>query len=184
MNNHANNDALAAFIEQTRAAFGPLTTDLVASVRARLEQLTQAPGTERWLEALHEEAPASKELHRDGTHGFVLLAHSEPTGLYRPPHDHGRGWVVYALQRGEMEIGTYARVDDAETGVRLVKRDASLLRAGEARVYLPGDIHDTRCSSGPSLLFRFTERDLKKEDQEQRLTRYVTQNGVWTVRPA
>lgn len=180
-----NKDALATFVEQTRAAFGPLATEMVASVRAQLEQLAKAPGAERWLQALHEENPASKELYRDGTHGFVLLAHSEPTGLYRPPHDHGRGWVIYALQRGEMEIGTYARVEDGDGRVRLVKRDASLLREGEARVYLPGDIHDTRCLSGPSLLFRFTERDLKKEDQEgHRVTRYVERNGVWTVGPA
>ncbi len=177
-----NNDALATFIEQTRDAFGPLATEMVASVRAQLEQLAKAPSTERWLQSLHEEAPASKELYRDPTHGFVLLAHSEPADLYRPPHDHGRGWVIYALQRGEMEIGTYARVEDADGSVRLVQRDASLLRAGEARVYLPGDIHDTRCISGPSLLFRFTERDLKKEDQEaHRVTRYVARNGVWTV---
>jgi hypothetical protein len=177
-----NNDALSTFIERTRAAFGPLTTEMVASVREQLEQLANAPTTERWLQALHEEAPASKELYRDPTHGFVLLAHSEATGLYRPPHDHGRGWVIYALQRGEMEIGTYARVEDADGRVRLVQRDTTALRAGEARIYLPGDIHDTRCVSGPSLLFRFTERDLKKEDQEaHRVTRYVARDGVWTV---
>lgn len=178
-------DALTTFIERTRAVFGPLTTELVASVRAQLEQLAKTPSSERWLQALYEEAPASKELYRDGSHGFVLLAHSEPTGLYRPPHDHGRGWVIYALARGEMEIGTYARVEDADGQVRLVKRDATMLRAGEARVYLPGDIHDTCCLSGPSLLFRFTERDLKKEDQQaHRVTRYVERNGVWTVGPA
>lgn len=180
-----NNDALASFIEQTRNAFGPLTTDLVASVRTQLEQLAKAPSTERWLQALHEELPASAELYRDGHHGYVLLAHSEPTDLYRPPHDHGRSWVIYALQQGEMEIATYARVEDSEGRVRLVKRDSSRLREGEARVYLPGDIHDTRCLSGPSLLFRFTERDLKKEDQEaHKITRYVERNGVWTVGPA
>jgi hypothetical protein len=179
-----NNDALTTFIERTRAEFGPLTSDMVASVREQLEQLANAPSTERWLQLFHEEAPASKELYRDGTHGFVLLAHSEPTDLYRPPHDHGRGWVIYALQRGEMEIGTYAHVEDADGCVRLVKRDTSPLRTGEARVYLPGDIHDTRCLSGPSLLFRFTERDLKKEDQEaHRVTRYVARDGVWTVGP-
>ncbi|MEY4580091.1 MAG: hypothetical protein RL701_4794, partial [Pseudomonadota bacterium] len=131
-----NDDALTTFIERTRGVFGPLTTEMVASVCAQLEQLANAPNSERWLQALHDEAPASKELYRDGTHGFVLLAHSEATDLYRPPHDHGRGWVIYALQRGEMEIGTYARVEDAH-GVRLVKRDATPLRAGEARVYLP-----------------------------------------------
>jgi hypothetical protein len=89
--------------------------------------------------------------------------------------------VIYALQRGDMEIGTYARVKDADGHIRLVKRDVSALRAGEARVYLPGDIHDTRCVNGPSLLFRFTDRDLKQEDQNGRLTRYVSRNGMWTT---
>ena len=177
-----NDDALATFIAQARAVFGPLTSELVAAVHAQLEQLAQAPGSERWLRALHEEAPASRELYRDARHGFLLLAHTEPPDQYRPPHDHGRGWVIYALQRGEMEIGTYARIQDTDGGVRLVRRDVTLLRAGEARVYLPGDIHDTRCIGGPSLLFRFSDRDLKREDQEaQRVTRYVARNGVWTV---
>jgi len=176
-----NSDSLHTFIDKTRAAFGPLTTEMVAAVRAELERLARAPGTEPWLRALHEEAPASKELYRDRTQGFVLLAHSEPAGLYRPPHDHGRGWVIYALERGEMEIGTYARVEQADGRVRLVQRDTSALRAGEARVYLPGDIHDTRCVSGPSLLLRFTERDLKAEQEAHRVTRYVSGDGFWTV---
>ena len=179
-----HNDALNEFIERTRAAFGPLTTELITSVQEQLEQLTRAPASERWLQDLYREAPAFKELYRDGKHGFVLLAHGEATGLYRAPHDHGRSWVIYALARGEMEIGTFARVADADGRVRLVKRDATRLHAGEARIYLPGDIHDTRCLGGPSLLFRFTERDLKKEEREGRLTRYVAQDGVWTVGPA
>jgi hypothetical protein len=180
-----NHDALTTFIAEARAAFGPLTTDMVAAIREQLERLTRAPRSEGWLEALYRDLPASKELYRDGDHGFVLLAHSEATDLYRPPHDHGRSWVIYALQHGEMEIGTYARVEDGEGRVRLVKRDTTRLRAGEARVYLPGDIHDTRCSSGPSILFRFTERDLKKEDQEaHKVTRYVARHGIWTVGPA
>lgn len=178
-------DALSNFIAQARATFGPLTTELAASLRAQLARLAKASDRERWLQALHEESPASKELYRDGQHGFVLLAHSEPTGLYRAPHDHGRSWVLYALQRGEMEMGTYARIEDAEGRVRLVQRDSSTLRAGEARLYLPGDIHDTRCVHGPSLLFRFTERDLKNEAGEaHRVTRYVQRDDVWTVGPA
>ena len=178
-----NGDALDHFIDNTRAAFGPLTTELVASVRAELERLARSSGTEPWLRALHEESPASKQLYRDGTHGFVLLAHSEPAGLYRPPHDHGQGWVIYALQRGEMEIGTYARVEEPDGRVRLVQRDTTLLRAGDARVYLPGDIHDTRCLIGPSLLLRFTERDLKSAHEEPWITRYVAGDGFWTVGP-
>lgn len=175
------NDALSNFIENTRHNFGPLTTELVSAARERLQRLTATPTSEHWLRALLEESPGAKELYRDPTHGFVLLAHSEPTDLYRPPHDHGAGWVIYALQRGEMEIATYTRVRDAQREVRLVRRDVTTLRAGEARIYLPGDIHDTRCVSGPSLLFRFTDRDLKQEDQNGRLTRYVSRNGAWTT---
>jgi hypothetical protein len=176
-----NQDSLNAFIDNTRAAFGPLTTERVATIRAELARLAQAPSSEPWLQALHEEGATSKELYRDGTHGFLLLAHSEPTDLYRPPHDHGRGWVIYALQRGSMEIGTYARVQDADGRVRLVQRDTAALRVGEARVYLPGDIHDTRCLSGPSLLLRFTERDLKADHEALWIRRYVAGEGCWTV---
>lgn len=183
-----SDNALTTFVAQTRAVFGPLSTDMVAAVRAHLEQLSRASSSEAWLRALYAELPAARELYRDANHGFMLLAHSEPAGLYRPPHDHGRGWVIYALARGELEVGTYARLqdaDDADGQVRLVKREVSALRAGDARVYLPGDIHDTRCVSGPALLFRFTERDLKKEDQEaHRVTRYVARDGGWTVAPA
>ncbi len=177
-------DALTTFIAQTRAAFGPLTSEMVAAVRAQLEALARAPDSEPWLAALHREAPPSAELARDPTHGFVLLAHTEPPHLYRPPHDHGRSWVIYALQRGAMEVGTYARVEDPDGRVRLVRRDASTLRAGEARIYLPGDIHDTRCLGEPSLLYRFTSRDLKSEEEARLITRYVERDGVWTVGPA
>ena len=121
-------------------------------------------------------------MYRDPAHGFVLLAHTEQAGLYRPPHDHGRGWVIYAMQQGESEMGTYARIENPDGSVKLVKRGATLVRPGQLQVYLPGDIHDTRCVSGPALLFRFTERDLKKEDQEEhRVTRYVERDGVWTT---
>lgn len=174
-------NALELFIERTRFSWGPLSSGLVASCRRHLEALANAPVSESWLSVLHEEAPASRELYRDAKHGFVLLAHTEHAGLYRPPHDHGRGWVIYALQRGEIAMSTYARVETAD-GVRLVKRDEVVLRAGQAQLFLPGDIHDTRCLTGPALLFRFTERDLKQEDLvARRVTRYVEQNGVWTV---
>ena len=90
-----------------------------------------------------------------------------------------------SIQQGEIEMGTYARVEDPDGRVRLVKRDSTLLRPGQVKVFLPGDILDTRCVAGPALLFRFTERDLKKEDAEAHTaTRYVEENGAWTVRAA
>lgn len=173
-------------LEETMAAvsaiWGPLTTELAEASRLHIESLAKASPEEPWLAELHRDQPASRELYRDPVHGFVLLAHVEKTGLYRPPHDHGRSWVIYAVQQGESEMGTYGRVEDGDGKVRLVKRDATLVRPGQVQVYLPGDIHDTLCVTGPALLFRFTERDLKKEDLiEHKVTRYVQQDGVWTV---
>jgi hypothetical protein len=175
-------NALDTSMEGIRSVWGPLSTEVVTGCRRHLEDLLQAPATQAWLAALHSEAPASQTLYRDPRHGFVLLAHTEPEGLYRPPHDHGQGWVIYALQQGEIEMSTYARIEGLDGSVRLVKRGSTRVRPGQVQVYLPGDIHDTRCMAGPALLFRFTERDLKKEDLEaHRVTRYVEQGGVWTV---
>ncbi len=171
-------DAMAA----VSAIWGTLTTQLVEASRSHIEALAQASPDEPWLAALRRDQPASRELYRDPVHGFVLLAHVEKTGLYRPPHDHGRSWVIYAVQQGESEMGTYGRVDCAEDKVRLVKRNSTLVKPGRVQVYLPGDIHDTLCVAGPALLFRFTERDLKKEDLiEHKVTRYVQHDDFWTV---
>lgn len=176
--------AFQTFINGVRDRWGPLTTDLASDCQNQMEALLAAPEHEAWLAALRREAPASAELHRDPHHGFMLLAHTERAGLYRPPHDHGRSWVLYGLQSGEMEMGTYARVDAGDGEVRLVRRNVTRVRAGEAQLYLPGDIHDTRCISDSALLFRFTERDLRAEDREHgRLIRYVERDGAWTVPP-
>lgn len=173
-------NSLEKFIEGAPQVWGPLTSEVVAACRHHLEELVKTTSIEEWLAALHREASAYEELYRDPTHGFMLLAHAEHAGLYRRPHDHGRGWVIYGVQRGEIEMGSYARIEDADGRVKLVKRESTVLRPGQVRAYLPGDIHDTRCVSGPALLFRFSERDLKKEDKEDhRVTRYVEHNGAW-----
>jgi hypothetical protein len=175
-------NAFDTSIEGIKSVWGPLRTEVVAACRGHLEDLLKASDSEEWLVALYKEAPANKELYRDPTHGFVLLAHTEPVGLYRSPHDHGRGWVIYAIQQGEIEMGTYARLEEPDGSVRLVKRGSTRVQPGQIQVYLPGDIHDTLCMTGPALLLRFTERDLKKEDKEEhRVTRYVEQDGIWTV---
>lgn len=174
-----NQNALNTFGQNVSKDWGPLSTEVISAVRSHMETLLQAAATEDWLKSLHQDAPSNRELLRDPQHGFVLQAHTEPAGLYRPPHDHGRSWVIYAVVEGESEMGTYGRVVDADGSVRLVKRGSTTVRAGQVQVYLPGDIHDTRCTVGPALLYRFTERDLKKEDRAHKLTRYVERNGVW-----
>lgn len=175
-------NALDRFTAAIGHDWAPISTPVVARCRQHLAELTLADPAEEWLAELHEERPAARELLRDCAHGYMLLAHSEQRGLYRPPHDHGRAWVVYGVQSGELEVGTYAKVADGADRIRLVRRDMHVLRPGEARAYLPGDIHDTRCISDTALLFRFTERDLRHEDRvEHKLTRFVDRDGEWTV---
>lgn len=177
-------NSLEKFSENVRRIWGPLSSDLVADARLQMEALLRASPMENWLASLHRTGPSSEDLLRDPDHGFVLLAHTEHAGLYRPPHDHGRSWVIYGIQHGEIEMGTYARVEAADGGISLVQRDATVLRPGQAQVYLPGDIHDTRCLTDSALLFRFTERDLKIEDKQyHRVTRYTREGGLW-VPPA
>jgi len=173
---------LERFASDIRTAWGPISSELVTSCRQALARLTTTDRSEPWVASLHDEKPASRELIRDPTNGFVLLAHTENAGLFRPPHDHGRAWVVYAVQSGALEIRTYANVPMQSGNSRLVQRDETVLRPGEARAYLPGDIHDTRCLSEDALLFRFTERDLRQEDLvEHKVTRFVMHDGCWTA---
>lgn len=160
--------ALRTFIEKTTAIWGPLSSTLVAGCLAHMQELLQAPGSEAWLAALHRDLPDYRELYRDPAHDFLLLAHAETEGRYRVPHDHGRGWVIYAVQQGEMEMGTYARITEPGREARLLKRETYRVRPGDVRVFLPGDIHDTRCTAGPLLYYRFTDRDLRKEQQMER----------------
>jgi hypothetical protein len=175
-------NALESFADAVGSVWGSLTTELVLDVRRQLESLVRAPASESWLAALLRDMPAREELYIEPTAGFVLLAHAEHAGLYRPPHDHGRGWVIYAVLRGEVEMGTYARIEGRDGVSRLVKRDATLVRSGEIQVYLPGDIHDTLCVTGSALLLRFSDRDLQHEDRiEHRVTRYVLCDGAWTA---
>lgn len=174
--------SLDIFTHAMHERWSPLSSALVEAGRQRLETLLRASPDEAWLGDLHRQAPPSRELYRDAKHGFVLLAHMEPGGTHRPPHDHGRSWVLYGVQDGEMEMTTYARLDDPVGGVRLVKRETRIVRPGEVQVYLPGDIHETRCLTRSALLFRFSERDLKVEDQrEHRVTRYHRVGENWTA---
>lgn len=171
---------LDRFAATVSNAWGPLSSELISTCRNALGALTLADPSQPWLASLHDEKPASRELLRDPEHGFLLLAHTENEGLFRAPHDHGRAWVVYAVQSGALEVRTYGKTLRADGTTELVLRDETLLEPGTARAYLPGDIHDTRCLSSTALLFRFTERDLRYEDQvEHKVTRFLDGGGRW-----
>lgn len=165
-------DSLSRFIEKIRPIWGPLDSDLVVQSQALIEELVRAPDSDSWLSVLRQGDRESVELYRDPDHGIILLAHTEKEGLYRAPHDHGKGWVIYAVQKGEMEMGSYGRVQDELGRSEIVRRGVERVKEGQSRVYLPGDIHDTRCVSDSVLMLRLTSCDLKEEIRAGRMRRY------------
>lgn len=112
----------------------------------------------------------TQELYRDQDHGFVLTIYTENKDQYRIPHDHGSCWVVYAVIKGIMEMGSYHLVD---SGIQ--RFDLYHLKAGDVKVYLPGEIHDTLCLSEEATILRLTSCDLKVEEMEGRMRRYQTE---------
>jgi hypothetical protein len=167
------NNALDNFIISIKDSWTGLNSETVIKGRKLLEQLAKTPISESWLADLHHKKQESVELYRDQNQGFVLLAHVELQGNYRVPHNHGAGWVFYAVQHGAMEMSTYSQVADLTGKSLLVSRGANDLKAGECNVYLPDDIHDTKCLSDYVLMFRLTSCDFKGEKREGRLVQYT-----------
>lgn len=166
------NTALENFIAQVKTAWSGLNTETVGSVRQLLINLTKAAADEAWLQQILQQKPAAQELYRDAEHGFILLAHTEEKGTYRQPHNHGAGWVFYAVLSGEMAMNTYQQVTKVNGETHLVSRGTDVMQAGQCRVFLPGDIHDTKCLSEGFVQLRLTSTDFQKEMQEGRLVRF------------
>lgn len=162
---------LAWFIEEVGGAWGPLSSEGVERCRAAMARVIESAIGDAALAASIETA-GEREIHRHPSHGFLLLSHVESEGQYRVPHDHGSGWVIYGVVRGEMEMATYHRAITQRGEVRLVRRESYRMKPGECRVFLPGDIHDTRCVSPSVLMLRLTSCDLKTEDREGRQIKY------------
>lgn len=166
------NTGLQSFISNVRQLWSGLNTETVEAVRQLLVTLTQTPPTEAWLQQILTERPAATELYRDPDHGFMLLAHTEEQGMYRQPHNHGAGWVFYAVQSGEMAMTTYQQVSTADGSSHLVSRGSDIMQPGQCRVFLPGDIHDTRCLTTGFVQFRLTSTDFSEEIKQGRLLRF------------
>jgi hypothetical protein len=171
MNDH---DALETFSSSLSGPPAALSSARVEQVQKAITQLLATPKEAPWRAALHRDAPEHRTLLHDAALGWLLRAHTEATDRYRPPHDHGRGWVVYAVERGLLRMNTYARLHDRAGQAVLVRRESVLLRPGDVRAFLPGDIHDTECIEGPLTLLRWTSRDLEQEE----ITRYPDPRGA------
>ena len=89
--------------------------------------------------------PAGKrELYRDPSTGFRVLAHVQPAGKGGAPHDHGASWAIYGNARGRTEMTEYKRVNEpAEAHAVLAMGEHYSLHAGQTRAYPSGAIHAT-----------------------------------------
>lgn len=163
-------DPLTKFIENMRQIWGPLDSNLITKSQLLLEDLLTDAASD--VGNISE----SRTLYQDPDHGFILLSHTEEKNLYRPPHDHGDGWVIYGVKKGEMEMGTYKRLQDVSGEPHIVHRGVERLKQEDSRVYLPGDIHDTKCLSPSVLMLRLTSCDLEIEKQQGRMNKYLKPN--------
>lgn len=158
-----------------------LTSDTVTRTRELLKELTLAPDDEPWLAEIHAEKPETVELYADADRGYILLAHTETRGLYRVPHNHGAGWVFYAVQHGENRMSTYKQTTRPDGTAHLVSRGSHDLRKGDCEVFLPGDIHDTECLTDYLVQFRLTSSDFKQEKTSGRMVQFVNASKAATV---
>lgn len=165
--------ALTKFSEGIRHIWRPLGTEIIEKSQRFLTELVQTRDHDPRLIDLLQRKPETEELYKDPTWGFMLLAHTEKEGRYRIPHDHGSGWVIYAVLHGEVEMRTYKNITGSKGVSQLVRRESYRMKPGDCRVFLPGDIHDTLCISESVTMLRFSSCDLKKEDSEGRMVRYV-----------
>lgn len=152
--------------------WGPLTTSLVSRSKELLEELIRNSSEEAWLKNLIEEAATKTVLYKDQKHGFLLLAHTEKNGTYRVPHNHGNGWVIYGIQSGEVAMGDYHQIIRPNGMLDLVKKDSYTMAHGSCKVYLPGDLHDTKCLTPSTLMFRLTSSDFQEEQKSGRMIKY------------
>lgn len=165
------------FVEEVKRTWGPVSTEVVEQTFNAMNRLAQNYLHSSELAEFLNGEVSEKELIRDSEHEFILLQHREQPGQYRAPHDHGSGWVIYAVVSGQVEMRTYKQVTSQKGKTELVKRDTRTMQAGDINVYLPGDIHDTRAVAGSAVMLRFSSVDLKKEFREGRMIRYSVEAG-------
>lgn len=171
-------NSLENFIKEVTACWSGLNTQTTTEVRKLLMELAKTSTDEHWLKELHRKKSPASQLYQDSNHGFMLLAHTEKKGNYRSPHNHGAGWVFYAVHSGALEMHTYKQITTSKGVTHLVSRGSEIMKAGDCKLFLPGDIHDTKCLSENFMQFRLTSSDLKEEIKSGRMTQFINEPSV------
>lgn len=172
--------SLDRFIEEVRLAWGHgKNPELPYRVRGAMERMIAAAGREPWFDRLVTEAKPGRELYRDRDRGFILMGHVHPANHANQPHDHGPYWVVYGVGKGEVEITSYRRTDNASVQGRAALEQERALRftPGTVRPYLTGQIHSTRALVPGSVVFRFLSGDIDSVER----CRYELDKGTVSV---
>lgn len=166
------NHKLNSFISETRSAWESINIESLLKIRSLVENLAKNESFRKSLQENAGDILKGIELYRDEEHGFVLLAYTESKGTYRMPHNHGNGWVVYAVVDGIVEMGNYINLVQASGLSKLILKNTDNMTTGDSNIYYPGDIHDTRCMSENAIILRLTSCDLKEEDRLGRMLRF------------
>lgn len=160
-------------ISVIQALWPNITSTSIQPIALEVGAMSRDPDIQKYLKDVTRVAPHAIELHRNPQYGFVLLAYAETKGTYRAPHNHGDAWVVYAVVSGDIEMKSYSHSPAEDGADRLHMQSRELLSPGDVRVYLKGEIHDTRSLSGSAVVLRLTSTDLREEEKAGRMKRFA-----------
>ncbi len=164
---------LDQFVADLRATFanGELLPAKATSVAAVLQRLLGLGGwVQRRLDAGGYDALGGS-VYTDADYGypgpgFHITCGADTLSQYRPPHDHGAGWVVYGVYKGAIEQTRYGWDYSAgNLAPQFVPRTSFVQKAGEVAYFLPGEAHTTRNVAG--------ERTIVVRVESQNLSRVV-----------
>lgn len=170
--------ALDTFVDATREAFRTHEDQRqqAQAVSAAAEDLVAVDG---WMDELidFDGRRARAELHLDEEYGhpapgFVVkgsVTHPDESTGGSTPHDHGAAWVAYAVYRGRMEQYRYGwEYDEDARNPELTERDSFVQEPGDARFFLPGEIHRTNIvSEGPTWVVRIESQHTGSVDRHR-----------------
>lgn len=163
-----NQQQINLFFDELKLSWNKQNEETIKAGKSVMENMLKSEELKKYL--ANESANLAKgiELYRDSELGFILFAYSETKGLYRMPHNHGNGWVIYSVVEGIIEMGTYALI----ANTNLIKKEKHQMHKGDSEVYYPGDIHDTQSITDSVLILRLTSCDLKEEERQGRMKKF------------
>lgn len=163
-----NQQTINLFFDELKLCWEKQNEETIKAGKHVMENMLKSEGLKSHLANESDSLAKGVELYRDNELGFILFAYSETKGLYRMPHNHGNGWVIYSVIEGIIEMGTYALIANAN----LIKREKHQVHKGDSEVYYPGDIHDTQCITDSVIILRLTSCDLKEEERQGRMKKF------------